>query len=77
MSMQLNIDAPWITLSTPIANANNRTYTHGAVTDAISRRDDNVTDRLNRLEKVLVDVLKNHPDLILKYPDLIKDVLGD
>lgn len=33
-----------------------------------------LVNRVGTLEKVLVDILKDYPHLVLKYPDLLKSV---
>lgn len=76
MSMQLNIDAPWISPYPATVSVNSSSY--GNVTSTSISSNTNsyslLENRIHTLEKILVDILKDYPELILKYPDLVKSV---
>ena len=69
-----------------IINANTCVATHAHTTNNLSNRSIygpayistndtkyNLNNRLDTIEKILKDIMRNYPELIIKYPEIFKD----
>lgn len=77
MSMQLFDDIANLAWAQPsiCSSPGLATATYGSITNSISTTSyDEISDRVYRIEKILVDMMKDYPELIIKYPDLVKEI---